>query len=317
MGKAYRGPYARPSSYNVPYITGVWGNGINPVHAQYGEGPPLNLLGREGSIGGSPVAGEHSRDREYQQASQSSSVELPSELSWGYPVDYSIDSFGSGADGSPWMSGPAIRQDMDDRPAWNEDPTSDRLRAHSTMTPWSRTGAKLRSIRQGARQYRLNPDGPITDQPSHQLPNETVTEGWENKVTSFVAYAHPSDPSQYEVQTSMRQRFGTRDNKRAVARGTDDDRSTIASRVVAMVRKQYSENERLYDMDPYQITDMPRPFRYRTAGTGRQDWMHANAVYPISPIQRVPPPDASVGVPEVDSSADYGYTGEDTMYYAG
>jgi hypothetical protein len=323
MARAYRGPYARPSSYTVPYETaGVWGTGINDVHEQYGEGPPLRVMGREDTQGSSPVGDEHAQGREYQQPAESNGDNVPSEMTWGYPVDYDTDSFGAGADGSPWMVAPAVTINMGDRPAWNEDPSTDTLRSTSTMSPWNVSGTLFRARRAGARIRRVNraqggvgPE-PITDPPSLQSPNETVTEGWRNKVTSFVAYAHPSSPRQYEIQTSMVQRFLSRNNDRAVSRGTDEARSTIASRVMPMVRKQYSQGERLYDMAPYQIDQMDRAFRYRTAGTGRADWMNANAVYPVSPIQRVPPPDASLGVPEVQQSEDYGYTGEDTMYYA-
>jgi hypothetical protein len=42
--------------------------------------------------------------------------------------------------------------------------------------------------------------------------------------------------------------------------------------------------------------------------------MVANEYNAVTPVQRTPPPDPAAGVPEV--SEDYGYTEEDTMYYA-
>lgn len=327
MARAYRGPYARPSSVLIPYATAsVWGTGVNAVHSYYGEGPPLRTLGREGTIGSSPVGGEHPRSRDYQNAADSNSLDPPEEVTWGYPVDYGPDSFGMGADSAISMGDTsfAVTQYMDDRPAWNVPTEQARLRSNAgTMAPWGRSGRFMRAIREGSHRYRLNKDErlvgqgdgyqPVSAEPSNSNPTETVSEGWLNKVTSFVANAEPSSTNQYEVQTSMRQRFGVRDNRRACMRATDDERSRIASRVMPMVLKEYSTGERSYDMFPYQIDQIERPFRNRTAGVGPAQWMEANEYSAVTPVQRTPPPDPAAGVPEVYDS--YGYTAEDTMYY--
>lgn len=179
----------------------------------------------------------------------------------------------------------------------------------------------MRRVRNGSHRFRLWPDPetkqywPISAEQANSKPTETVSEGWINKATSFTAYAEPSDPSQYEVQTSMRQRFGTRDNHRAQARCTDDPRAKIASRVEPMVEKVWSTGERTYDMFPFQIDQIERPFRFRTAGVGPAQWMETNEYNAMTPYQRIPPPDPAAGVPEVGSEL-YGYTGEDTMYFA-
>lgn len=323
MARAYRGPYARPSSDIAPYATAaVWGTGIDAVHSFYGEGPPLRTLGREGTIGSSPVANAYPRSRDYQAPSQSSGSDTREELTWGYPVDYSPDSFGAGADApiSVGDAAPGVVFFMDDRPAWGEASEQEVVRRTTRRFPsWGRAGTGFRAIRGGAQGYRLYHEPgsayePITAEQPHSFPTETVSEGWLNKVTTFNADAEPSDTSQYEVQTSMRQRYGKRDNTRSQLRGTDDERSTIESRVAAMVEKVYSTGERLYDMFPYQIDQIDRPFRYRTAGVGPAEWMQANEYSAITPVQRTPPADPAMGVPEV--SSDYGYTGEDTMYYA-
>jgi hypothetical protein len=328
MARAYRGPYARPSSYPVPYATAaVWGTGIDPVHSFYGEGPPVRVIGRDGAAGFSPIGQTTTRDRSYQQPGSSSGANPPEEVTWGYPVDYGPDSFGQGAD-APISTGDVsfgIEQYMDDRPWWGNDAPNQEIRANaSTMAPWGSSGLAMLARRAGSHRFRRNRnerlvgqgDGyqPVSAEPSNSNPTETVSEGWLNKATSFTAYAHPSDPSQYEVQTSMRQRFGTRDNSRAQARSTDAARSKIASRVEPMVEKVYSTGERLYDMFPFQIDQIERPFRYRTAGVGPAEWLEPNAYSAVTPIQRVPPPDPAMGVPEV--SEEYGYTQEDSMYYA-
>jgi hypothetical protein len=323
MARAYRGPYSRPSQYAVPYATAaVWGTGIDAIHSYYGEGPPVRALGRPGTSGSSPVAsGEAPRDRAYQQPADQGGFNPPEELTWGYPVDYTRDSFGQGADApmSHWDTAPERTWFNDDHPTWGEDTERQRNRMRVPLPPWNRGGEAFRARRLGAQGYRLYQQpgsayAPITQDEANSLPSETVSEGWLNKATSSTAYAEPSDPSQYEVQTSMRQRFGTRNNDRAVMRSTDDPRAKIASRVMAMVEKVYSTGERSYDMFPYQQDQINRPFRYRTAGTGRQAWMETNAYSALTAVQRTPPPDPAMGVPEVQSE-DYGYTGEDSMYY--
>jgi hypothetical protein len=267
-----------------------------------------------------------------------SSQDPPQDVLWGYPngLDYGPDSFGSGAD-SPISESDvsfAIDQYMDDRPAWNVPPDQDRIRqgAGTSHPSWGTPGGLFRAIREGSHRYRLNtgqalngqgessrvngPYQPVSAEPSNSNPTETVSEGWQNKVTSFIADANPSADEQIFVQTSMRQRYNKKDNGRAVMRCTDDARTPIDSRVMAMVEKVYSEGERTYDMFPYQIDQIERPFRWRTAGVGRSDWMETNEYNALTPVMRTPPTDPAQGIPEVPSDAsDYGYTGEDTMYY--
>lgn len=332
MARAYRGPYARPSTVNIPYATAaVWGTGIDPVHSFYGEGPPLRVIGRTGAIGSSPVANAGARDREYQAPMEGNESDIPQELTWGYPVDYSPDSFGMGAD-APISEGDtsfAIDQYMDSRPAWGDATEQETLRTNAdTMAPWGTSGLKVMGmVRAGSHRFRRNfrqdlpgqgdSYQPISAEPSVSNPTETVSEGWINKGTSFIADANPSADEQIFVQTSMRQRYGIRDNKRAMKRGTDDERSTINSRVMAMVEKVYSEGERLYDMFPYQQDEIRRPFRNRTAGVGPSEWLQANEYNVITPVIRTPPPDPAQGQDEVGYGSDYGYTAEDSGYYGG
>jgi hypothetical protein len=330
VARRYTGPYARPSTYPVPYATAaVWGTGIDPIHAFYGEGPPVRVLGRAGAMGQSPVGTSSAQNREYQNPANSSGIDPPEEVTWGYPaLDYTVDSFGSGANTSPSDTAPAVTQDMDGRPDWAQDTPQESVRTKSRMPSWGTSGELFRGRMMGAYQRVLRgslsyAETVASRDPSAQMPNETVSEGWINKATSFTAYAEPSDPAQYEVQTSMRQRFGTRDNNRAVMRCTDDPRSRIASRVEPMVEKVYSEGQRNYDMFPFQAEEIERPFRYRTAGLGPAGWMIVNEYGAVTAVQRVPPPDPAMGVTEVGAddfgnryAGDYGYTTEDSMYYA-
>jgi hypothetical protein len=311
----------------------VWGTGIDAIHSFYGEGPPLRVLGRDGSIGSSPVANSGPRDRTYQTPVEGNAADTPQEMLWGYPggVDYSPDSFGMGAD-SPISEGDTsfpIEQYMGSRPSWDVPAQQDLLRSNAdTMAPWGTPGLKVMSmVRAGSHRFRRNykldlpgqGDGyqPISAEPVNSNPTETVSEGWINKGTSFVADSNPSADEQIFVQTSMRQRYGKRDNRRAQMRGTDDERSQISSRVMAMVEKVYSEGERLYDMFPYQQDEIRRPFRNRTAGVGPAEWMLANEYGVITPVIRTPPPDPAMGVNEVQYPDEFGYTQEDVMNYGG
>lgn len=334
MARAYRGPYARPSQVHVPYATAaVWGTGIDAIHSYYGEGPPLRVIGRDGTIGSSPVANSGPRDREYQAPVEGNAADYPQEMTWGYPggIDYEPSSFGQGANAPIDYSDTsfAVDQYMDDRPAWNVPPEQERLRSNAdTMAPWGQSGLKVMlMIRAGSHRFRRNPratlpgqgDGyqPISAEPSNSNPTETVSEGWINKGTSFIADANPSADEQIFIQTSMRQRYGVSNNRRAMMRGTDEDRTGIPSRVMAMVEKVYSTGERNYDMFPYQQDEIRRPFRSRTAGVGPAEWLETNEYSALTPVVRTPPPDPAQGVNEVQFPDAYGYTQEDTMYYAG
>lgn len=306
----------------------VWGTGIDPIHSYYGAGPPLRVMGRAGHQGASPVGREHPRDREYQHAADSWTEEIPPETYWGYPggVDYSPDSFGAGADApiSDGDTAPPVYQYMDSRPSWDQDVQDQDIRMETpeTQTSWGTSGERQRATTNGSHRYRLfrtsprNPSyyEPIAAEQPNSFPTETVNEGWLNKVTSVVSDAAPSSDNQIFVQTSMRQRYLSKNNDRAVARSTDDPRTPVESRVMAMVEKIYSTGERLYDMFPYQIDQRNREFRFRTAGVGPAEWLQTNEFKSVIPLRRTPPTDPNMGLSDIEYP-DYGYTGEDAMYY--
>jgi hypothetical protein len=268
-------------SQGVPYSgAGVWGTGIHPVHAVYGEGAPVRQGGRDERLHTAPFEGrsDSTTDREL----------------WGYTDDDS--SF--------------VGVDYDERPNWGEQPEGHRANTE-LQPPWNVPGAvneRFRATRDGAyRTFR-------GQQPStgYIVPTETVSEGWKNKIAGEVSVAKPADVSQLERQTSMQQRFRTRNNGHSVDRGTDEPRAGIASRVMGKVVKVYSGGERHYDMFPRQQDTILRPFWYRTAGTGNPNEMIPNAQMHQVPIQRTPPPDPALGQQEI--SQDYGYTAEDNFY---
>jgi hypothetical protein len=275
-----KGEWAR--SRAVPYSGyRVWGTGINDIHMRYG-GPPLRM---------DPLS---MREGEITPPHESVPQQLIPAETWGYQPE---DSLYTGVQ-------------YDDRPAYDVSP-EDSLVRHSSQgqPPWNASGAAkslFRALKGGAFPWYIYRDG------MKQIPNETVSEGWENKPQGQPANSKPSDPSQYEMQTSMQQRYRTRNNDHAVARGADNPRTGIESRVIGQRLKVYSGKERHYDMFPFQQDEIPRPFYYRTAGTGREEDMTPNTMYDIAPIQRTPPPDPSLG--ESDTDLSFGYTQEDQFY---
>lgn len=262
-----------------------WGTGTNPVHAQYGEGPPLRVTGRE------PGPEEAGFD----------SDGLPPVLEAPEQYGYTIEDIQTIQDfpGRPPPVGTSrdyTRTNMDEYPSWGPHiPTG---------------GTVFRGISEGA---QVNRHSVIS------FPTETVTEGWDNKLTGEVEDAGTSDPAQYERQTSMQQvnPAAGRNNDSAVARGTDDSRFNIMTRLVGQKIKPWSTGERLQDMFPFQQDTIIRPFWYRQMGTGDPGQMLPNEMYVSEAMQREPPPDPYLGPTETDPSVEsneYGYSTEDVSY---
>lgn len=264
----------------IPYAgEQVWGTGINPVHELYG-GPPDRL---------DPIQLPHGQTTAPVDGVPQTLVNP--EL-WGYTLDDERNTVVF----------------YDARPEWNEQP--EEYRGDSLNHPaWDDSrgqSEEFRSQHEGAHRY----DQKFAD----SLPSETVSEGWRNKPKGSAATAEPSDPSQYEIQTSMRQRDLSRNNDHAVSRSTDKPRESIASRIVGQKMKIFSGGRRHYDMLPREQTQSARPFSYRTAGTGIRRWMYPNQMFDQYPIQRTPPPEPSTGPLEEDLGEGYGYTPEDVTY---
>jgi hypothetical protein len=290
MALPFTGAYA--ARYAQPYHgAGVWGTGINPVHLYYGS-PPVRLNPTRPLQGrpqpGGPVA-------EITQPWEAV-PEISSNL-WGYTHE---DSSYTGVE-------------YDNRPSWGQ-PEDDPTKASTFDQPsYNASGAVKNDFRAafGGAFRTFRGKHPRAD---YMIPTETVSEGWLNKaVSGVVAVATPSDPAQYERQTSMQQRFQTRGNQQAVGRNTDEPRAGIASRVQPQLEKVYSGQERHYDMFPQQQSPdaLERPFYYRTAGTGQADWMLVNEQWDINARERTPPPDPYIGYTD---TAQYGYTPEDYFY---
>jgi hypothetical protein len=277
MGLPYSGAAMRRVAQ--PYSGAqVWGTGINPIHEVYGS-PPVRL--------NDPLA---------PQTPPSEATRQTTDIfyNWQYAEPPS--------NGAAYVT-------YDDRPAYDTPPEESPVRiktiGHPPLNASGMAKQRFRRTKGGA--HRLMQ----VLQPT--LPSETVSEGWTNKTRGALANAKPSDPSQYEMQTSMTQRYKVRNNQQAVERATDDPRAEIQSRVAGQKIKNWSQGERNYDMLPKEQDEIPRPFYYRTAGTGPAENMLPNEMYGIDPIQRTVPPDPSLGNPD-DNYTAYGYTPEDAFY---
>jgi hypothetical protein len=290
MALPTKGAWARTYGQTYPGASPqIWGTGINPIHYYYGS--PADRLS----------AINPRQDETTPPYTSVPEALLPTEL-WGYTPDDS----------------PYTGVEYDNRQPWDV-PVEDRLARIATpqgYPPYTATGAyrnRWRSLRQGA--FRWYQDNFINK------PSETVSEGWLNKPSSGMhmgtpADAKPSDPAQYERQTSMQQRYQTRNNQLAVERSTDEPRAPINSLVTPAKIKVYSEGERNYDMLPREQTpEMARPFWFRTAGIGPEYYMDNNEVTARQAIDRTPPPDPYIGTPDTSQEQlNFGYTDEDNFY---
>lgn len=257
-----------------------WGNGIDPIHAEYGDGTGRGTATNPGQLTVDPsLTAIASTDSDY-----------------GYQDEDSADAlYGYG-----YQTGTA------DRSSWADPANEAMVRAATTddYPSWKQSGKAIRAINKGAsvtNSIKLGPD-------------EDAAQGWENKVTSYVEDAGISDPSQYIMQTSMVQRDKVRAGTQTPGGRASEYVAPIASRIPGMKLKVWTDlnSPRHRQMEPREQRQMIRPFSYRTAGTGFSDNMGPNSMYVSEPLSRTPPPDPYAGQETPDDLGDgAGFTSED------
>lgn len=153
------------------------------------------------------------------------------------------------------------------------------------------------------------------------VPTPGVSGGWKNKLAGDELGSQTSSQKQYEIRTSMAQRHNKMLNERASRRGTDEPRSSIASRIVGPKIREFGKSLAMGggpgtpDMRPRSQEIMYRPFYFRSAGVPPTEQHFMNTMEQRTPYQRQVPPDPYQGdyagstVP-----ADYGYSTGD--YYS-
>ena len=307
MGLPISGAFAHATQAQAPYAGAAkWGNGINAIHAKY-DGPPR------------PFGPGVPNDLDQRTPPSTAADDVEYGPPWGAPDDPSyLDSV---ADEHAATVGDPTEDD--NWPNWGDGIAQGNIKEPPPEYPaWNESGQFIRS--------RENPvNGPRQTTKSEQTPDETVNEGWLNKEVSGRLVANPentaedADPSQVFVQTSEIQRNYGMAQVRGIREGPegkhDEPRHTISPRKTGPKIKSYSGGLRHYDMFPRQIDDIPRPFYFRTAGTGPNPYLYNNAMRLVSPMQRTPPPDPSQGMLDTsftnpDDPGSYGYTSEEWGY---
>jgi len=254
-----------------------WGHGINPIHGMQTGGPPLRSSEVQTGYGpGDPW-----------QTTPPGIVDVGTITDW----DYVDEEF---ADTATWGYGE--QTGTAERPGLGANTEEFRNTADdfpaAMVARGLPGGSEIRAENKGG---RSTSDAKLGDK------EETVGEGWVNKETAGVDNAKVSDPSQYEMQTSMTQRDKVREGSQA--------QPGRASEYLAPIRswrptwgqriKPWSGFRRHYDMFPFQADQIDRPFLLRQAGTGHVEWMASNEAfnYQVPPMQRQPVPDPYAGVP--------------------
>jgi hypothetical protein len=273
---------------NAADYTGAkrWGTGVSELYAAIGAGVPLRMTGR------------NPEQAEYR--------EVPAALLPGEFYGYTMEDLPQGTDDAfmvgvpPWTDRPEVTRGS----SGEFPPPSLQARPNGPSGNW------FRSVHQmGMLKAAHDPTA---------YPTETVSEGWLNKEHGQINDAEVSADAQYTRQTSMQQvnPQAGRNNDAAVARGTDDARFNIMTRLTGMKVKPWSEGQRLQDMFPYQQDLILRPWWWRRMGVGREQDMVTNEFQPTLSVQRNPPSEPYTGPDEAGGSdtGDYGYTPEDVTY---
>lgn len=240
----------------------IWGTGINPIHYErVGEGR-----------GTAPNPSTNLVPREFEEAGIQGAE-------YGFtPDDFElISGFGYDTD-----TGTA------DRPPF--DKTESRADADN-YPDWQSTGEHIRAEDHGAERTNRA----LVD------PRHDAAQGWLNKVESGPEYkAKPSDPTQYEMQTSMTQRNKVREGSQVPDGGRASTYvQPIASRTVGPKLKVFAADSSVRHAEMQRAAQdvVIRGFWNRGAGTGPVEWVgdSANQDYRNVPYQRTPPADPYQG----------------------
>jgi hypothetical protein len=262
-------------------ITGAakWGTGINPVHSSSDAG-----YGRQYSTDPGNDLGD-----------------VPDSIiaeDYGYTAG---DYLGEDEAG--------LRQ-VYDRPGWGEH--VDRADIPGNYPQWGNAGIEE------AQEYHEIPHA-SQEEAGHAVAVYPggVSGGWLAKVTSRINTPVTSNPAQYEVNTSMRQGpgVGVMNNTRAVARSTDDARSPVTSRDMAMVAKTWAKDWEhggglgTPRMFPYQQDEQRRPFYFRSPGLPPLEPNGAGTPEGRIPYTYQEPAEPDPGAPATSSASNnWGYT---------
>lgn len=253
-----------------------WGTGWNPIHKipdSYGGRSgkaPTTSTGPDGPAVASlnPDIVDPWTDQEYGYMAEDFSNQV-----WGYGTQ-------TGTADRPRLGTPTERSRGDTTKGW---PSAG---PYQGGIPG---GSKIRAEKHGAVD---------TNKAKLGDKEETVGEGWENKIVGAVEDSVVSSDAQIYVATSLIQRDKVR-------KGTQNPNSGTASEYDAPIQsfrptwgqriKPWSGGRRHYDMTPREQNQVIRPFWYRNAATGYTHWMAPNRQRHQNALQRQPVPDPYAG----------------------
>lgn len=288
-----------------------WGNGIDPIHE-------IRDQGRGRQIG--------TRENLYPLGTPSDVVSpglTSREIDWicdDYISEQYVDEVFRYQDDRPrWDKTPPDFRDRTNSAAMGEQPSWGVYYDDDPSDIWPRPGPT------GGTQAWLDVSHgeDVERQRAIAVPTMPVTGGWLNKQRGAVALAESQDPAQegyvFTINNTPVQGPGVKQmsNERAVARGTDDPRSPITSRVAGMAAKDYGRSFLMgggpgtADMFPFQQTaGLKRPWFTRTAAAPPDELHQYNSMEGRIPITRQLPPDPYQGDPEylgADDAPDGGW----------
>lgn len=275
---------------DVPYVGALkQGTGWNPVHATRDNGTGRNIA-PDGTGDLSPEAITSSEFMD----------------DYGYCYEDVFMGYPNAVENTGWETGTY------DRPNWGQNAT-DAMR-QSSPVGYPSWGGRKNGVPRGTA-IRAQEHGAIASTKPNVIPDASATAGWENKINGAVEEPGSgiSDPSQYEIQTSMQQLYRTREGSQ-ISGTANEYNAPIKSRVVGQKLRIYSGQDRHYDMMPKAQEQMVRPFWLRTAGTGRREDMLVNEMYVSEPLNRDAPPDPYAGAQTPGDGATFGYVSEDATW---
>jgi hypothetical protein len=247
---------------------GKWGTGVNPVHA---------VRGGNDKVGRNLAPGAY----------ESGMLHSSGLVETGYEFGYTDEDLELGSDDISWMEA---------------HPNLGAPDSHAQTGMFPQWGNGADPLPNGTKYRALKIGTSVREQEMRVNPYGTVNEGWINKSHGPILDSRTSDPSQYDVTSSMRQRDLAKGNEKAVARDTDDPRHPIQSRIVGMKEKIWSGGKRHEEMLPREQEYGPRPWSYRSAGVG---WVYGvNDMYVSEPIKRELPMDVNQGQSEVSDTTE-------------
>jgi hypothetical protein len=287
-----------------------WGTGVNPIHAQRNQGTrdtgikenllPLGTATEGGfvpeNILGPAMWGYSSEDAALFPGEDYRYLEAD-HPNWGDTMvgrpDRDGEIFAAGREPQPegWPSwGPHGVEDPD-----------------MPVASWP-GGETLRSYADG---------GDVENSRVIAAPTPGWRGGWLNKAHGAVEEAETSDPSQYEMTTSLTQLHQTRVNDAAVVRGTDELRAPIETRLTGMKARYFAKSEHMGggpgspDMAPVTQGLPYRPWFYRQGAMPPPPDTTWGTMTAFDPIRRNPPATARGTITlseEGAPDATYGYS---------